>query len=112
MRKLLYAIARPLLPVRLTCRLYLADRLARLGVDVRRIPMPCMQELAGDVIATTKSIARLSGQAWREIINDRLADEARDIAMVLKGTYEYGGITSEYGNRIRSILRKYGVHVL
>jgi hypothetical protein len=64
MRRLFYAIARPLLPVRLKSRLYLADRLARIGVDVKRIPTPCMQELADDVITTVKSIAALSGQRW------------------------------------------------
>lgn len=111
MRKLLYAIARPLLPVRLTSRLYLADRLAGFGVDVRRIPTPCMQELANDVITAAKKMATLSGQRWREVITDRLAAEARDIAMVMNGTYDYGGTAREYGNRIRSILKKHGVRL-
>ena len=111
MRKLLYAIARPLLPVRLASRLHLAAQLARIGVDIKRIPTPCMQELADDVMTTAKSIAALSGQRWREVITDRLADEATDIAMVLSGTYQYTGITREYGNRIKSILTKHGVRV-
>ena len=109
MRKLVNVIAGLLIPIRVTSRLYLADRLGRYGVDVARITQPCLQELADDVLVTTRSIAALSRKNWREIVTDHLDGAAVNFTSLLLDGPEDGDMPAEYREHFAEIFRRHGV---
>lgn len=97
-----------IVPLRWTSRLYLEQQLRENGIDPSRLPRPCLQELADDVIAH----AREDANVWRANVRAQVVQftegQAILIAQVLQGTAS-GGDTND---RIRSVLRKHGVPTL
>ena len=111
MWKLLHGIAEFILPSRTTSRLYLADRLAHCGVDVKRLPRACLQELADDIMRDTRSVAALSGKSRREIAQIHLDGAATNIARQLLGKPPLEPTPTEYLDYFSAIVRKHGVSV-
>jgi hypothetical protein len=111
MRKLFNVIAGFVVPIRITSRLYLADRLAHYGVDIKRLPESCLQELADDIVRTTRSVAALSRKGWREIVTDHLEGAAVSIARLLLGEPLLNSPFTEYIDHFAKIIRKHGVFV-
>lgn len=111
MRKLLNAVAGFVIPIRITSRLYLADRLAHYGVDVTHLPQPCLQELADDIMESVRGIAALSRKSWREIVTDHIDGAAVNIARLLLGEepLDRSPMYGEYLDHLAAIMRRHGV---
>jgi hypothetical protein len=106
---LLKAVIGLLTPIRITSRLYLIDQLRRFGADVNKIPEPCLQELADEIVRTTKSIAAMSHCGWREIITDQVEGSAVNLSRILDGSFYNDPISLEYKEHFAKILDKYNV---
>ena len=104
-------IAGLVLPIRLTGRLYLANRLAWYGVPKEYVPNACLQELADDTIAESKNIAALMREPWRSRVTEHLDGKAVHIATILKGTYDFAGPGEDQGREIERKLQKHGLNV-
>lgn len=111
MRKLLNAIAGFAIPIRITSRLYLADRLAHYGVEVKRLPDACLQELADDIMETVRPVAAATHRSWREIVTFHLDRAALDIARQLLGESPLDPSLTAYLDHFAAIMRRHGVSV-
>lgn len=107
---LLRVIAGLILPIRLTGRLYLADRLSIYGVPRGHVPKACLQELADEAIASSKSISAMMREPWRSRITEDLDGRAVNIAKTIFGTFESPAYIEEYWRDVvENILRRYNV---
>ena len=72
-----------LLPIRMTSRLYLAQALRRYGVDLDRIPPPCIQALADKSVDLTKTIALMERKPWRHRVVSDLDGMAGNVSNLM-----------------------------
>ena|SRR5438067_12595161 len=105
---LLAVLAGLLAPIRITSRLYLADQLARSGVDLKRWPESCLQELADHSVEITKTRSKFWRQSWRAEVVEDLELQALLIRTALGFVEAPEGL---YPNDIAEILLSYGIPV-
>ena len=99
----LVVIARTVLPISYTGKLYLIQELQKYGADTNRIPDPCLKELTAAIIKTSKALAYLKKCSWKILAGDHIESAAGIISCLLKGKYLH------MGSPYVEILARYGL---
>jgi hypothetical protein len=99
-----------LLPIRFTGRHYLAKQLRMQGVDTRKIPDACMQEMADIAISQHRIVGEMTNKEWRTQVPQALEHQAVVIAEIFENV-PMVGVMSDYASQFREVLNRHGVRV-
>jgi hypothetical protein len=100
------------IPVRISSRVYLQQKLAEFGAPA--LPQAAVQDLADDAVRFAKAAARMCGKPWRADVTDWLEGQAANVACLLHDDRGAGGrqvVSDRLREVLAAILAKHGVQV-
>lgn len=112
LRLLILALIGRLMPVTYSGRRYFRRALQQNGVDISKIPNPCLDELADQAIRQGKSIAALAGRNLQTSVVQAIDGQAVGVAIVLDPPADAASwFSADSRLRYASVLEKHGVTV-